>query len=84
MGTLVSRLKSFIWGPVGEPPPALPPEPCRRPIRSTVVKTAEGVPETIEDATRELSQARMLGTENLFALNKERTALEALVSELRK
>lgn len=60
------------------------PGPLPTPIEKQVVSTPDGEPETIEEARANLIEARLMGTQNLFGLHRERTALEALVSELRK
>ena len=66
----------------GIAPPRVPP-PVTVPLIRKSVLVPEGEPNSLEDAKAALSRARMLGTESLMAINKERTALEALVSQLR-
>ena len=67
---------------LGIAPPRVPP-PVTVPLIRKSVLVPEGEPNSLEDAKAALSRARMLGTESLMAINKERTALEALVSQLR-
>lgn len=84
MGGLVSKLRDYIWGPIEVPRIAETREHRERAIEKMVVDMPEGVPETLEAAKASLLEARMMGAANIFELNRERTALEALVSELRK
>lgn len=82
MGGLLSKLRDYFRDPASASIQPIDPDVPR--ISKMVVQTPAGGPETLEQATAELTQARILGSANLFGLNRERTALEALVSELRK
>lgn len=84
MGRIVKKLLDYIWSPIEAPPETVTRGDRQQAISRTVVDTPEGVPETLDEAKARLAQARIMGSENIFALNRERTALEALVSELRK
>lgn len=84
MARLMNKLLDYIWGPIEAPTADVTREQRQGAISRTVVDTPEGVPGTLDEAKNHLAQARMMGSANIFALNRERTALEALVSELRK